>query len=381
MRRPPFRIAIMLFALLALVVGLSLAVVRPRIPVLGIGPACVLEPAADGFRRVDTLRRIAVLADGSAWAVGSRYSGAVGQPVAFRWSDDAWRQTEVPSVSEKVTSGLHDVAVTGAQDAWAVGSIRARTPFAVRWDGTAWLDVPTEGLAEDAEAEWLGVAATRAGGVLAVGKVLDGLAYRTLVGRLDGGRLVAEPGPNVGEGNNVFADVDLRGDDAWAVGWTVDEDGFYRTLAARSAGGAWIVEPTPDPGAGDDVLTTVAVIDADSAWAVGWSRDAEGEPTPLVLRWDGAVWREVRPPTTSGRLLAVAVSDERLLVAGDRMDDERRQVALAYVRIDGAWEEVPTPDPEDRWYTGVALVGRTGALAVGPQVVGGRYGSFVATGC
>lgn len=381
MRRPLVRVAVVPLALLALIVGVALSIVRPRIPVLGIGPACVFEPAEDGFRRVDTLRRIAVLPDGSAWAVGSRYSGAVGQPVAFRWSEDRWRQAEVPSVSEKVTSGLHDVAVTGARDAWAVGSIRARTPFAVRWDGTAWLDVPTEGLAEGAEAEWLGVAATRVGGVLAVGKILDGLAYRTLVGRLDGGRLVAEPGPNVGEGNNVFADVDLRRDTAWAVGWTVDGTGVYRTLAARYAAGAWIVEPTPDPGAGDDLLTTVAVVDADTAWAVGWSRDPEGEPTPLVLRWDGAVWREVGPPATAGRLLTVAVADDRVLVAGDRMDDERRQVALAYARIDGAWEEVPTPEPEDRWYTGLALVGESGALAVGPQVVGGRYGSFVAAGC
>ena len=329
---------------------------------------------------MDTLRRLAVLSDGSALAVGSRYSGAVGQPVAFRWRDGAWRPTEVPSVSDKVTSGLHDVAATGAT-AWAVGSIRARTPFVVRWDGSAWLDVPTEGVAEDAEAEWLGVGATRAGVVVAVGKILDGLAYRTLVGRAEGGRIVAERGPNVGEGNNVFADVDLRGATAWAVGWTVDADGIYRTLAARSVAGAWIVEPTPDPGAGDDVLTTVAVVDADSAWAVGWSRDAEGEPTPLVLRWDGATWRAVSPPATSGRLLAVAAAGGRVLVAGDRMDDEGRQVALAYARIDGRWEEVPTPDPEDRWYTGVALVGADGALAVGPQVVAGRYGAFVATGC
>lgn len=371
----------MLFAVLAVVVGVGVAIVRPRIPVLGIGPTCVFEPAADGFRRVDTLRRIAILADGSALAVGSRYEGAVGQPVAFRWRDGAWRSTDVPTVSEKVTSGLHDVAAIGADDAWAVGSIRARTPFAVRWDGERWSDVPTDGVAEDVEAEWLGVAATRAGGVLAVGKYLDGLAYRTLVGRVEAGRLVAEPGPNVGEGNNVFIDVDLRGASAWAVGWTVGADGVYRTLAARWADGAWTVEPTVDPGAGDDVLTTVAVVDADTAWAVGWSRDAEGDPTPLVLRWDGAVWREVRPPAADGRLLAVAAAGGRLVVAGDAMDTERRQIALAFARVDGAWEEVPTPDPEDRWYTGVGFVGPTGVLAVGPQIVGGRYGSFVAIGC
>ena len=380
MRRSPVRVALIASVAFAVAAAVAFAVVRPRIPVLGIGPRCALTPADGGFRRVDTLRRIAVLADGSAWAVGSRYSGAVGQPVAFRWRDGAWRAADVPSVSEKVTSGLHDVASIGSTDAWAVGSIRARTPFVVRWDGTTWSDVPTEGVPEDAEAEWLGVAASRAGGVLAVGKVLDGLAYRTLVGRLDGGRLVAERGPNVGAGNNVLADVDLRGDTAWAVGWTV-EDGVYRTLAARAGDDGWIIEPTPDPGAGDDVLTTVAVVDADTAWAVGWSRDLEGEPTPLVLRWDGATWRAVRPPAAAGRLLAVAAAGGRVLVVGDAMDGARRQVALAYARIDGRWEEVPTPDPEDRWFTGVALVGETGAIAVGPQVVGSRYGSFLATGC
>lgn len=381
MRRPSFRIVTIAIVASTLIAGLAaVLVVRPRVPILGIGPACVLEPADRGFRRVDTLRRIALFADGSALAVGSRYSGAVGQPIAFRWRDGAWRPMDVPSVSEKVTSGLHDVAAFGA-DAWAVGSIRARTPLAVRWDGEGWSDVPTDGLAEDAEAEWLGVAATRAGGVLAVGKILDGLAYRTLVGRLDAGRFVAERGPNVGDGNNVFADVDLRGASAWAVGWTVGPDGVYRTLAARFADGAWVVEPTPDPGVGDDVLSTVAVVDADTAWAVGWSRDGEGEPTPLVLRWDGATWRAVRPPAAAGRLLAVAATGGRLVVAGDVMDDDRRQVALAYARVDGAWEEIPTPDPQDRWYTGLALVGEADALAVGPQVVGGRYGSFLATGC
>lgn len=381
MRRPPFRVALVPLVILVLIASITLGFVRPRIPLLGIGASCAFEPADGGSRPVDTLRRVATLPDGTSWMVGSRYSGSVGQPVALRRQGDRWISTEIPIGATNVTSGLHDVAALASGSAWAVGSSRARIPVAVEWDGAGWTETPTEGLPEDSTAEWLGVAASRAGGVLAVGKILEGLSYRTIVGRLEDGRMVASYGPNVGEGNNVFIDVDMRGaGNAWAVGWTV-EDGVYRTLAARYAAGAWVIEPTPDPGAGDDVLTSVAVVDPDTAWAVGWSRDADGEPTPLTLRWDGEVWNEVRPPAVTGRFLAVAAQGSRLIVAGDSIGQDRRPMALAYGRVDGAWEQIAIDAPEDRWYTGVALWGEADVVAVGPQVIDERYGSFVATGC
>lgn len=385
MRRPPLRpLFISLIAMIAAsALALTLVVWQPGgITFFGVGARCVFDAPSTALREVETLRRVASVGDGTTWAVGSRYLAAVGQPIALRWDGERWTKTPVPVESDVVTSGLHDVAATGSGEAFAVGSIRAETPYAIRWDGTDWKVLPTIGTGEG-KAEWLGVAATRAGGTWAVGKKVVGGYYRTIVGRLEQGRLVAQDGP-VAEGlSNVFIDVDLSGEDAgWAVGWTVGEDGLYRTLAARLAGGAWIVEPTPDPGEGDNIITTVAVVGLREAWAVGWSQPVGGEPVPLVLRWDGATWTSVRPPSASGRLLGVAALGGRTVVVGDVMDATRRARPLVAIYEDGTWGSVPVDVPENRWFTGVSIDAAGDVVAVGPSIgTDNRYGSFIATGC
>lgn len=384
--RRPLRVTAAALAILALVVAFALSPAGRSY--LGLG-ACRLDTPDAGRASLVVLRRLAL--DGAgAIAVGSRYSAALGLPVAFRWDGADWVEMPVPVASESETTGLHDVAVLGGErpsggDAWAVGSTRASTPFAVAWDGFAWSPVVTEGL-EGAVAEWLGVGASPEAGVWSVGKRTTDATDRAIVGRLDRDAFFASDLPAVGARGDVLVDVDLAGDGGWAVGWSVAEGGARSALAARLEGGAWRVVPTPE--AGDAVLSAVAVVSETSAYAVGWSLDALGEPSPLVLAWDGEAWRVAAGPRAGGRLLAVAargpVGDlpARLVVAGEATASDGRAEGFVAALEDAEWTDLSLSQPRERWLTGVALGPDGAVLGVGSAIgEAERYGSFLARGC
>jgi hypothetical protein len=59
----------------------------------------------------------------------------------LRWNGTAWKQ--VPSPSPRASAGLSGVAVTSADNAWAVGYTSDRhhgsfQTLILRWNGTTW---------------------------------------------------------------------------------------------------------------------------------------------------------------------------------------------------------------------------------------------------
>jgi hypothetical protein len=65
----------------------------------------------------------------------------------------------------------------------------------------------------------------------------------------------------------------------------------------RWNGTAWKQIPSPDPKGGDVEPVSVTLGVPGSGWAVGaiLSHAITQEPTPLILRWNGTTWRQLRP--------------------------------------------------------------------------------------
>jgi hypothetical protein len=96
------------------------------------------SPAAGGI-----LFGVAATSARSAWAVGltARHAGAASHPLILRWNGLKW--TRVPGPSPAGSSGLEDVSVTSASNAWAVGAssgIFGNHPktLILHWNGISW---------------------------------------------------------------------------------------------------------------------------------------------------------------------------------------------------------------------------------------------------
>ncbi len=325
------------------------------------------------------------LAPDDVWVVGAHYEGGAGVPYARRWDGETWDSAPV-EVVEDANAGFHDVAVVSADDAWAVGSLRAEEPMVQRWDGSAWQNVtlPPTG---SAAAELFGVTAAAPDAVWAVGRALHGLRWRALALRWDGGSWGVQDVPTFAGTDAALRGVDANHPgDAWAVGWSVSTGGRYRTLAVHFDGTEWRRVPTPNPGRGDHLLSSVVAPAPDEAWAVGWSIPPDGRDRPLVLRWDGRRWRREILPDIAGRaqLMDVAASGARFVwAAGRATDPSGTFVGLLLLRNGNSWVRVGDIDvgAEDDTLSGVAVTDRS-PWGVGTSVdAEGRYTSLVVSGC
>ena len=190
----------------------------------------------------------------------------------------------------------------------------------------------------------------------------------------------------------VGVDASLRGidatapDDVWAVGWTAGDGGRLRTLAMHFDGGSWRRIPTPGSGGRDDVLAAVDAVSPEEAWAVGWTIADDGVDRPLIVRWDGERWSTVPPPALPGatQLWSVsAPSSDSVWIVG-RTKDETETFTSLVLRGDGDDPaRVPTPDVGEDDDTLVAVTVVDGfPWAVGSAVGGDqKYRSLLLSGC
>jgi len=84
---------------------------------------------------------------------------------------------------------------------------------------------------------------------------------------------------------------------AWAAGTTNGTPA--RTLIKRWDGTGWVQVPSPSASLYNNRLYGIAVSAPNDVWAVGeyYTPGSNGSPSgnslPLVLHWDGAIWRVV----------------------------------------------------------------------------------------
>ena len=303
---------------------------------------------------------------------------------------EGWSVVYRSPTSNSYLSGIDSRA---PDDVWAVGTFIGPTPAdgpprvaVVHWDGRSWKLVPVS-RPTGRRVALIDVAAVGPREAWAVGRAPSG----ALVLRWDGDRWSRVPAPDRATRNAVLAGIDrIPGTGRlWAVG-----DAGWRPLILHWTGRVWrTVEAPPLPKAAR--LYDVAAVSRRTAWAVGqvggsplilrftlgrgWRRVANpafGDGTllgveaivgravaagyrdgPLLLRWEGGRWSEVRWrwPGASFSLTDVDVSGSTFWVAGVRSMDHRSEPFLLRGRVRWRWIRVPSPG---RWssFTAVSVL-------------------------
>jgi hypothetical protein len=148
---------------------------------------------------------------------------------------------------------------------------------------------------------------------------------------------------------------------AWAVG----ETSAGQTTIKRWNGRGWKRLESPNPGGEHcSVLSAVAIAGPGSAWAVGYYSDGHMLKT-LVVRWNGAVWRQVPSVSPGGSHGDSALAD--VIAVGSR-----DAWAVGYT------ERVTGSDPRDPHVTSKTLIerwnGRRWKLVPSPSPAGSHEG-------
>ena len=120
----------------------------------------------------------------NAWAVGSSNEGTSDRALITHWNGTSWTQVAAPNPGGAAGSVLNSVAVTSANDAWAVGAYvvgTGRRTLAVHWDGSAWTQAATPDLGGAQIDDFLAAGGTGSpGGVWAVGYYYTGTVNQTM---------------------------------------------------------------------------------------------------------------------------------------------------------------------------------------------------------
>lgn len=114
-------------------------------------------------------------------------------------------------------------------------------------------------------------------------------ALRTFVQRWNGSEWTTVASPNVGSNDNHLLSIEVIAvDDAWAVGYYLNEFGIAQTMTLHWDGSAWtqVDAPSVSPYQDSELLSVEAVAPG-NVWAAGYSIDDEGRGHPLIERWDG----------------------------------------------------------------------------------------------
>jgi hypothetical protein len=161
------------------------------------------------------------------------------------WNGQAWSVVTVPGQGY-----LGDLASTGPNDVWAVGSTDSG-PLVEHFDGSRWSVAETP---QVRGGNLSSVTALSPTNVWAAGS--QGLSgTRTLVMHYDGKAWRVVPSPNVSEqanADNVLRGVAAAGpSDVWAVGMYQNEQTQihqHRTLIEHWNGSSWSIVSSPSPG-------------------------------------------------------------------------------------------------------------------------------------
>jgi hypothetical protein len=250
---------------------------------------------------------LAARSAGDVWAVGLRPGGRCQyQTLTLHWDGSAWSLVPSPSKTS-VDSVLDGVAVTGAKEAWAVGTAgcpadQSRT-LTEHWNGSGWSIVasPNGGVTADHFSTLQAVSAVSSSDVWAVGGQA-GIrsqmpATVPLIEHWNGSRWSIVPVPTAALG--VLESVTATSaSDVWAIG-AAQQSGAM--VALHFNGSSWKLVPIPVPTNTSGALFSVKALSTTDAWAVGESfPNAGGNGTILTDHWNGTSWRVVNAPPVGG---------------------------------------------------------------------------------
>jgi len=314
----------------------------------------------------DRLYGVAGTSADDVWAVGLEPSSSL----IMHWDGSSW----ATSFTEPV-GFFRAVSAVTASDAWAVGGtgwFDESHTLAEHWDGSSWTQAstPTPG-----SGVFNGVAATSAEDVWAVGLIGPGpgnSAHSTepLIEHWNGSAWSEQTFADPSDGGQFWAAAATSADDAWAVGWTGDsaEGGGQTTMIYHWNGSSWTRVSSPDAAGSVNVLYGVTAISADDAWAVGFTKTADGDEKTLTMHWDGSTWTIVPSPSPGGDaglqgVSAASASD--IWAVGVANPTSCSHCETLAMHWDGStWTVVPTPNPSSTYLNillGVAVINGDGS--------------------
>ena len=257
--------------------------------------------------------------------------------------------------------------VPGTSQAWAVGRYNSSQPLIMRFDGGRWSMVPSPKLA--GQGQLLDVFARSASDAWAVGYSVDeqDQTGRALAMHWDGNTWSIVPTPNLpfmaGQDRAMLWDVHAVGpDDVWAVGSVFVEDAApsTRALAMHWDGTAWTIVPTADLGDAPGQLFAVTRVPGfDTLWAVGVSDSA------LIEANRAGSWAQIAAPGAAGLHDVTALAWDDVWAVSDSLGDGS---ALILHRSGKRWQVMPTlPSPVGggAYLSAISLVSATDIWAVG----------------
>lgn len=250
----------------------------------------------------DTLFAVAAISTSDVWAVGSSNQGsATPQTLTEHWNGSNWSVIASPNPGPTFNKLLAVTAISSS-NVWAVGYYQTNSgsvqTLVERWNGSVWSVVTSANSSSPAN-QLFGVTAVSANDVWAVGSSQpNNNTTQSLAEHWNGSSWSVVASPNPGSTFTSFKGVAaVASNNVWAVGSYNNQQGIAQTLTERWNGTKWSVVTSANPGSGGDGLFGVARIPgSNQLWAVGdYNIGTSGQP--LTERWNGTKWSVVTSPT------------------------------------------------------------------------------------
>ncbi|WP_067491871.1 hypothetical protein [Actinomadura hibisca] len=270
-----------------------------RVGAVGVAAGAVLlslvapAHAATGWRITATpdknsgLRDIAVTGPNDAWAVGYQSVKDDAVPVVRRWNGKVWNRVALPAAVKGAY--LEHVSASSSTNVWVGGSDGHLKQFWMRWNGKNW-KVVTGTLPKGSDPHSPDVLALGAGDVWSFAQAGKWETSVPDVRHFNGRSWskVRVPGPIAGASA-------VSGKSIWATSWAKGKQGPKPTLL-RWNGKTWAQRSLP-LGEGSGIGGVLAFSDK-NVWVSGMNPGALG----VLLHWNGKSWKTVVAPKTSGVL-------------------------------------------------------------------------------
>lgn len=269
-----------------------------------------------------------------AWAVGSRRQGAGASGAILRWNGSDWAEVTIPGS----TGSFNHVGGSSENDVWVTGVAADGANESWHWDGTAWTAVSL-GAYDAADVAVIGPA-----NVWAVGNADEG----SDVGEArhwDGTSWKTVAMPFVARKVGAVA-----ANDVWAVGENGDQP-----LAAHWDGTSWKSSklpqvPIPAGESGFAYFNDLVTLASDNVWAVGRLYYGSGNEEvhadtehnqPVLMHWNGHKWSLQLGPEGDFALSAGADGNGGIWYSSANK-------TYVHVAVDGTTTTVPVPTPDGR---------------------------------
>src|SRR5450759_2033338 len=288
-------------------------------------------PSANPSTTENTLLGVAALRSSDIWAVGYYHNDSFNSTRALieRWNGTQWKTVAHPNPSTTSNFLYHVVALSGS-DVWAVGrytdSNFNQLTLIEHWNGTTW-------------------------------------------------KVVASPNPSASF-NTLSSITAISANNIWAVGFSVDTNGFRKTLVEHWNGRQWSVVDSPNLPGRSSVLNSIVAISANDIWAVGDAPDANGDYITLSEHWNGTMWKIVtspNPSSTFSHLYGVtALAPNNVWAVGFYASVDTFKSLV--IHWNGSkWNVVssPNPGPDSNVLNAVTALSATNIWAVGYKLNSG----------